>query len=452
MIEKTIHEITNMMHASLHGHIDDTKKIKGVVIDSRQVTPNALYVPIIGQKVDGHIFAKQTLEDGALISLWQKDHTPYPDFPVILVDDTLKAMQTLAKAYLDELHPLVIGVTGSNGKTSCKDMLYSIFSQEKKTQKTLGNRNSEIGLPLTIFEFDTDIEVAILEMGMENKGEITQLTSIAQPDISIITSIGSAHMENLGSRIEIARAKCEILTGLKDNGLFLYNCQCKEMDEVLPSFDTSHKKVVSFGKGGDVQITSPIEYAKTGIQFTCNLFEDRITLRAFGDFQAMNALPCIYVALHQGISKQSILLGLSNLEMTKMRTQLIPVKQAFILDDTYKSNPESAKAAIDTLMKLPAKKHVAILSDMLDLGKEEKDLHFDVGKYAKEKGVDNMYCTGPLSKYTAQGFGGTWLETKENVEKVIEPLLDEDCILLIKGSRAMQMDTLVENLRGKNNE
>ena len=132
MIVKTIHEVTNMMHATLHGDIDDTKKIHGVVIDSRQVTKDVLYVPIIGQRVDGHTFAKQTIEDGALISLWQKDHVPYPDFPVILVDDTLKAMQDLSKAYLDELHPLVIGVTGSNGKTSCKDMLYSIFSQEKK--------------------------------------------------------------------------------------------------------------------------------------------------------------------------------------------------------------------------------------------------------------------------------------------------------------------------------
>ena len=147
MIEKTIQEITNMMHANVHGDIDDTRKIHGVVIDSRQVTKDVLYVPIIGQRVDGHVFAKQTIEDGALISLWQKDHLPYPDFPVILVDDTLKAMQNLAKAYLDELRPLVIGVTGSNGKTSCKDMLYSIFSQEKKTQKTQGNRNSEIGLP-----------------------------------------------------------------------------------------------------------------------------------------------------------------------------------------------------------------------------------------------------------------------------------------------------------------
>ena len=452
MIVKTIQEITNMMHANVHGDIDDTRKIHGVVIDSRQVTKDVLYVPIIGQRVDGHVFAKQTIEDGALISLWQKDHLPYPDFPVILVDDTLKAMQNLAKAYLDELRPLVIGVTGSNGKTSCKDMLYSIFSQEKKTQKTQGNRNSEIGLPLTIFDFDEDIEVAILEMGMENKGEITQLTSIAQPDISAITSVGSAHMENLGGRLQIAQAKCEILEGLKENGLFLYNHESEEIKQVLPTLNTENKKIVSFGQGGDVSITSDIKYDKEGIVFNCNILDAPVHLRAFGDFQAMNALPCIFIAKACQLKEESILKGLADLEMTKMRTQLIPVSNAYILDDTYKSNPESAKAAIDTLMELPAQKHIAILSDMLDLGSEEKQLHFDVGEYAKQKGVDELYCTGPLSKETSDGFNGKWYETKDEIYEAVKPLLDQDCIVLIKGSRAMKMDTLVDAFRGKNNE
>ena len=402
MIVKTIQEITNMMHANVHGDIDDTRKIHGVVIDSRQVTKDVLYVPIIGQRVDGHVFAKQTIEDGALISLWQKDHLPYPDFPVILVDDTLKAMQNLAKAYLDELRPLVIGVTGSNGKTSCKDMLYSIFSQEKKT-----------------------------------------------PDISVITSVGSAHMENLGGRLQIAQAKCEILEGLKENGLFLYNHESEEIKQVLPTLNTENKKIVSFGQGGDVSITSDIKYDKEGIVFNCNILDAPVHLRAYGDFQAMNALPCIFIAKACQLKEESILKGLADLEMTKMRTQLIPVSNAYILDDTYKSNPESAKAAIDTLMELPAQKHIAILSDMLDLGSEEKQLHFDVGEYAKQKGVDELYCTGPLSRETSDGFNGKWYETKDEIYEAVKPLLDQDCIVLIKGSRAMKMDTLVDAFRGK---
>ena len=140
---------------------------------------------------------------------------------------------------------------------------------------------------------------------------------------------------------------------------------------------------------------------------------------------------------------------MADLEKTKTRTQLIPVSNAYILDDTYKSNPESAKAAIDTLMELPAQKHIAILSDMLDLGSEEKQLHFDVGEYAKQKGVDELYCTGPLSRETRDGFNGKWYETKDEIYEAVKPLLDQDCIVLIKGSRAMKMDTLVDAFRGK---
>lgn len=452
MIEKSLNEIVHILHAQIHGDIDDTKKIKGVTIDSRSVTENCLYVPIIGARVDGHSFVDQVFEKGALISFWQKDHIPYPNYPVILVDDTLKAMQVLAKAYLESLDCLVIGVTGSNGKTSCKDMLYSVFSKEKKTQKTQGNRNSEIGLPLTIFEFDEDIEVAILEMGMENKGEILQLTSIATPDISIITSIGSAHMENLGSKKGIAQAKCEILTGLKSGGIFIYNCESEEIKSVLKELNVQDKQIVSFGKGGDIQITSKIEYTKNGITFTCNRCDSKIELATFGDFQAMNALPCIYVAKAMGIKEESILNGLKDLEITKMRTQLIPVRKGYILDDTYKSNPESAKAAIDTLMAIPSSKHVAVLADMLDLGPQENELHASVGEYALEKGVDALYCFGPLSKHTSCAFGGKWYETKEEIEKEISSYFKEDCIVLIKGSRAMKMDTMVDDLRGTDHE
>ena len=195
-----------------------------------------------------------------------------------------------------------------------------------------------------------------------------------------------------------------------------------------------------------------IAYDTDGIVFNCNILDEPVHLRAFGDFQAMNALPCIYIAKAWHLKKESILNGLANLEMTKMRTQLIPVENAYILDDTYKSNPESAKAAIDTLMELPANKHIAILSDMLDLGSEEKQLHYDVGVYAKEKGVDELYCTGPLSKETAAGFSGKWYETKDEIYKTCKPLLDKDCVIMIKGSRAMKMDTLVDAFRGKNNE
>lgn len=454
MIHKTIMEIAEYLGAETFPNVNENKSIHGVSIDSRQVQEGTLYVPMIGARVDGHSFIESVKEKGAGASLWQKDHLPYPEgISLILVEDTQKALQDLSKAYLASLNCKVIAVTGSNGKTSCKDMLHSVFSQEKKCQKTQGNRNNEIGLPLTILDFEEDIEIAVLEMGMENFKEIDFLCQIAQPDVSIITTIGSAHMENLGGKVQIAQAKCEIFDNLKPGGLFLYNRDCPEIDIVLKDKDCSTHKVVSFGKEGNIKITSDIVYEENGICFSTNMLEEEIHLRSFGQFQAMNCLPVIYVAKEFGLSTESILNGLKNLEMTKMRTQLLRCKNAKILDDSYKSNPESAKGAIDTLICIAGKKHIALLSDMLDLGPEENELHKDVGVYAKEKGVDQLYCVGPLSKYTVEGFGqgATWFESKEALIEAVSPCLNEENVLLVKGSRAMTMDTIVKEFM-KGNE
>lgn len=452
MIRKTIQTISHYLNASIHGCEHPETMIEGVAIDSRKVEKNTLYIPMIGARADGHQFIADVMKSGAAASLWQKDHTPYPDYPLILVDDTLKALQDLARAYMQDLNCLVIGVTGSNGKTSCKDMLYSVFSPVKKTQRTEGNHNNEIGLPLTVLDLDQDVEVAILEMGMEGFDEISFLCSIAQPDISIITTIGSAHMENLGSKKNIARAKCEILQHTKPNGLFLYNKESSEIDEVIKEIDVDPSiQLHSFGKDGEIYIEGAIDHSRDGIAFRCSALEKAVHLNVLGDFQASNALPVIFAALHQGLSEEQILYGLSHIQMTKMRTQCLRIGQAIVIDDTYKSNPESACVAIDTLMHVPAQKHIAVLSDMLDLGPEENQLHEKVGQYALEQGVDLVFCTGPLSRYTAQGAQdkGQWFENKEDLLVALRPYLKEDCAMVIKGSRAMTMDTVVSNLQGE---
>ena len=446
MIEKTSKQIASMLHCEVFG--DDNKKIQGVAIDSRQVQTNSLYVPMIGARVDGHSFIDKVIENGASCTLWQKDHLPYPEqIAYILVDDTAKALQNLAKAYLETLSCKIIAVTGSNGKTSCKDMLCSIFSVEKKCQKTQGNHNNEIGLPLTILEFNEDIEVGILEMGMENRKEIEFLCSIAKPDVSIITTIGSAHMENLGGKYQIAQAKCEIFENMKDTGYMLYNHESEEIEQVLSTLEYGNKQAIPFGKGTDICITSDIRIEKDYMVFDCSVLDKPVKVHALGIHQATNALPCIEVALKEGLSQETILKGLETMEMTKMRTQLISVKSCHILDDTYKSNPESAKAAIDTLMEIPSKMHIAVLSDMLDLGPNENELHADIGKYLLEKKVDLVVCTGPLSKYTIEAANGSWLETKEDCIEFLKPYLDQDCTILVKGSRAMAMDQIVTALK-----
>lgn len=456
MIDKTIQEISALLNAPCIQDSPD-QRIHGVCIDSREIQKNNLYIPLIGQKVDGHTFIESVKEKGCQATLWQIDHLPYPkEIALVLVEDTLQALQQLAKAYLDTLHCLVIGVTGSNGKTSCKDMLYSIFSQEKKTQKTQGNRNNEIGLPLTILEFDSDVEVAILEMGMENKGEIEFLCSIASPDISIITTIGSAHMENLGGKKQIAQAKLEILENLKPGGLFLYDKDSPEIDDCLQEMNIDPtKKIVSFGTDGDISLTSDVQTIEDHIEFTCSCLDEKIVVSSLGLVQAKNALPCIYIALQKGIQVSSILEGLAHLDMTKMRMQLYSVQKAKILDDSYKSNPESARAAIDALMSLPSSLHVACLSDMLDLGEEELNLHAQIGEYATQKGVDVLLGTGERTKQTVANFHGKsalWFETKEEMIKIARTFLNQECVILVKGSRAMAMDEIVNALRGNQNE
>ncbi len=450
MIQKSIQEICDMLEAEVIHCNEPSKQIQGVCIDSRQVQPNILYIPMLGARSDGHSFIHAVKDAGAGASLWQKDHTPYPEgLPLILVDDTLTALQKLSKAYLETLSCKVIAVTGSNGKTSCKDMLQSVLSQQFKTQKTQGNHNNEIGLPLTILEFDDDVEIGILEMGMENFNEIDFLCTIAQPDIAVITTIGSAHMENLGSKLGIAQAKLEIVDHMKPNGLFLYNNDSEEIKTALKEKEIDASiTCVSFGQEGQLHITSDISYTRQGIAFASTMMED-VHLNALGDFQASNALPVIYIAQALGMNEAQIKEGLSHIELTKMRSCLIPVKQAMILDDTYKSNPESAMAAIDTLMKIPATTHIAILSDMLDLGPEENDLHAQIGKYACEKGVDGVYCVGELSKYTVEAAlpHAKWYETQEALVADVRAFLEKDCILLIKGSRAMKMDQVVTCLQ-----
>lgn len=450
MIQKTIAEIATYMQSEVCGPYDPDTIVKGVTIDSRNVQKGNVYVPIVGAHNDGHSFIEQVKNGQAALAFWQKDHTPYPEgIPLILVEDTIEALGQLAQAYLASLDAEVIAITGSNGKTSCKDMVKSVYSLVKKSAATPGNRNNEIGLPLTILDFDADLQVAILEMGMENKGEITYLTKIAPPDIAIITTIGSAHMENLGGKKQIAEAKLEIYDGLKEGGVLIYNKESPEIEEVLQEKKLDPSKTIrSFGQGGTLSIVSSIDYGKDSIFFKTNGIQDLIELHALGAHQAMNALPVILAAKYDGIEDATILQGLKNLEMTKMRTQLLTLQHARVLDDSYKSNPESAKAAIDTLLALPAQKHIAILGDMLDLGNEERKLHASIGKYAKEHGVDQLYTYGPLSVESAKAFGehGASFQTKEEIVQALLPVLQEDCVILIKGSRAMAMDTIVKQL------
>lgn len=439
MIERTISQLANVLNEELCHCQDDQVLIKGISIDSRYIEKGQLYIPFVGQRVDGHDFCQDAIDKGASLVLWQKDHGAPPEIPCILCEDTLKALQKIAHAYLESLSCKTIGITGSNGKTSCKDILYSVLSTTYKTQKTMGNRNNEIGLPLTICELDEDCEMAILEMGMENFHEIETLCQIAPLDYAIITSIGSAHMENLGSKENIAKAKLEIVSGLKLGGKLYYNADHKELTNQVTHIDPSI--LCPFSKCELANVTS----TAFGVDFDCDVL-DHVHLNLTGAFQAMNALPVIKLAKDLGLGDEAILKGLSSIEMTKMRSNVSLHGSVWLLDDSYKSNPESAMAAIDTLMSLEVPVHIALLGDMLDLGPNELTLHDELSQYAKSSGVDILFSYGPLSK--AMTFGQHF-ETKEELFEALKPYLHTSCAILVKGSRAMAMDTIVDQIKGE---
>ena len=451
MIRISIDTIQKWIDASIYGCDNPEIKIDGVSIDSRQVKMGTLYIPILGARVDGHSFIEDVKKQGASASFWQKDHQPYPQgIPLILVDDTLEAMQKLAKAYIDSIDPIVIGITGSNGKTSCKDMMQSVCSMKYKSQCTQGNRNSEYGLPLTIFDLEPDTEVAILEMGLERPGDLELLCSIAQPHYSVITSIGSAHMEAFGNKDEIAKGKLEILANTRPGGYFYYHKDSESIERVIEEIEREKNiEIYSFGTRAEIEIEGDISHYEDGISFIPKGWDKKVSLPVLGDFQAMNSLPVIAIATELGLTHEQIIEGLEKMKLTKMRSVRKVIGNASILDDTYKSNPESAKAAIDTLMTMPAQTHIAVLADMLDLGPEENQLHAQVGSYAKQVGVDKVYCLGELSKHTAQAFNGQWFETKEELIQQLKEEIQTPCAILVKGSRAMQMDTIISELEGE---
>ena len=453
MIERKLIDTAAMSGGTLNDEAYAGLSISGVCIDSRKVQPGNLYVPLAGARADGHDFIEQVKEKKAGASFWRKDLLPYPkDIPLILVDDPLKAMQLLAKSYLTQVNPCTIGITGSNGKTSTKDFMCSVLNTKGKAQKTQGNHNNEIGLPMTILELDDDCQYAVLEMGMENFGDIPFLTDMAPLDLGIIVSIGSAHMENFGSRKEIARGKLEIMQGIKEGGALVYHKDSSEIEEVLHESGVPEQlKMISFGTEADLGLGSEIEYTKEGISFMDSKQEGPFVLPVIGDYQASNALAVIAAAKELGLDARQIQKGLAHADMTGMRGTLYKAGKASILDDSYKSNPESAKAALDTLMKIPADRHVAVLADMLDLGPRENELHASVGEYAKELGVDEMFVWGPRSSHTANAFGqkAHYFETKEELLSAIEPLTKENAAVLVKGSRYFKMDEAADRLRSQ---
>ncbi|MBE5106098.1 UDP-N-acetylmuramoyl-tripeptide--D-alanyl-D-alanine ligase [Bacillus thuringiensis] len=451
MITRTISEVSNMIKESYF--TGENVVIKGVSIDSRNLVEGSLFIPIIGPNSNGHHFIQGAIQNGAAATLWKKGEPNYPtNIPVLFVDDTTVALQQLAASYRQQLKAIFIGITGSNGKTSTKDILHSILSISYKTQKTQGNYNNEIGVPLTVLQLQEDVEMAVIEMGMGRIDDITFLSEMVQPNIAIITNIGNAHLSNLGSLKNIAVEKMKIMIGLDSEGILFYNGDHSLLVEEAKNYP--HKKC-TFGvkEINDMYLTSCTS-SSSSIAFTASQSKVQYHLPLIGEHQAVNSLSAVSVAKHLKMSDESIQQGLNNIILSSQRNEVVKIGTITIINDTYKSNPESVKAAIDTLTSLDVgSRKLFVMGDMLDMGKQGKMLHEEVGEYVNTDKLDTIFGYGELTIHTiakaqkqfSVGKAIHFMEEEELIESIIEYAKDP-CTILFKASRGLRFEKLIEML------
>lgn len=452
MLNLTLKEIAEYSNGSLNNSDFADEIIDIISIDTRTLEKNDMYMPIVGEHFDGHTFIDKAIEKGAKAVFSQNDVYQNMGFPIIYVDDTSEALKVLAKNYRDTLDTKIIGITGSNGKTSTKDLIANIVSKKYKITKTKGNLNNQIGLPRTILDIEKDTEISVVEMGTDSFGEIEILSNIASPNIAIITNIGDSHLEILKTKENIAKEKLHILDGLAEDGVFVYNLD----DPILTSeFEKLNYtgKTITYGQNpeADYKITV-LESSNTGSLFKVN--DEVYHVTTIGGHQIYNATVAIVVSELLGISDQVIKDALMENTSSAMRTELMNLDGFDILNDSYKSNPQSLLSALDTLKILNGyNKKIAILGDMLELGEDEEELHRKIGQEIDTDEIDYLLLYGPLSKHiyeeTVDRFPEgrvLFFETKEDLVDQAKFIISKGDIILVKASRSMRLEEIVESL------
>lgn len=459
MINRTLKQIHEMI-GSLNLITEwESIDIHGVAIDSRKVTVNQLFIPLRGEQVDGHQYVEQAFEQGAAASLWQKDvPNPPENRPIIVVENTEVALQELARAYRQQLNVKVIGITGSNGKTTVKDMTAALLATTYKVHKTSGNYNNHLGLPLTILLMTEETEVAVLEMGMSSRGEIAFLSKLAKPDIAIITNIGESHLLDLGSREEIAHAKLEIIEGLADEGTLIYYGDEPLLQQKISNQRGGSLRVLSFGRAWMNDIyTTAIEQGTKGTSYSvAGVVVGSYEIPVLGHHNVMNALAAMLVAKEMQVDQAKIEAGLATIRLTNMRMEMVEgIHGGKIINDAYNASPTSMMAAIELMEGLLGFNHkILVLGDMLELGLQEQDFHLKIGERISNEKIDKVFTYGPLAEYIAIGARKTFavdnvrsFQDKEELIKALKESIKPNDLLLVKASRGMRLEEVVEALQ-----
>ena len=425
--------------------------VTGVSINTKTLKPGDLFIPFRGERVNGHQYVRQAFEKGAAAALWQRGE-PHPpkDLPLLYVEDSTEALQEMARAYRDELSATFIGITGSNGKTSTKDLVASVLKPYYKVQKTQGNYNNELGLPLTILSLDEDTKVAVLEMGMSGAGQIEFLSELARPDYAVITNIGEAHLQELGSREAIAKAKFEIVTGLERHGKLFYDGDEPLLQELVEDFP----QAVSFGFGDNNELTvTEITATENGSSFMVSgIIDATFTIPVLGEHQVKNTLAAILIALEAGLTEDDIRKSLKDAALTDMRMQMIPAENgATFINDAYNAAPSSMKAALNFVRETTIKEDKwVVLGDMLELGEKEKEYHEALASLISDD-LTGVCLYGPRMKWLYEklsaSYGGRLFWSEDDYGPIIDALKESvgaNSLILVKGSRGMALENVIE--------
>lgn len=457
MLGLTLETIENVTGGKYFGNesLKTVSAASSVEIDSRKCTLGSLFIAIKGERTDGHEYVNAAYENGAVCVIAEKELNT--DKPYILVENSVTALQKLAAYYRKLLGVKVVGITGSVGKTTCKEVVASVLSQKYNVLKTKGNFNNEIGLPLTLLSMTEKTEAAVIEMGMSDFGEMSLLSSIARPDLCVITNIGHSHMENLGSQEGILKAKSEIFDYMTDNAAAFLNGD----DELLRTIQRPNihyfgeRNSFPYGEN-DIHLKELLLKGFEGSEGIVDAFGKEMHYETSipGRHILYAVTAAIGIGLYMGLSESQILNGIKSASTIDGRVNIIQKGGIKIIDDCYNAAPSSMKAGICLLTDEGAENTVAILGDMGELGENAAALHRDVGEFADEHKVEIIICIGELAKNIFEGCSGTdgrtyYFETKAAFMEKAAEIIPQKCNILIKASHFMNFSEIVEFLQTK---
>lgn len=436
---------------------DPGTTVDGVSTDTRTLEPGSLFIPLKGERFDGHQFIEEAVKKGAKAVLASREvQLQFEEIAVIMVDDTLEGLHRLAKWYRSLFDVDVVAVTGSTGKTTTKNMIASVLGRQFPALKTRGNYNNQIGLPLTVMQLEERHRVAVVEMGMSGFGEIKSLMDIARPRVSVITNIGTSHIEKLGSRENILRAKMEIFDGMGENPVGVINA---DDPLLLDGVRNLHIPVASFGiKQGDYRAVDIKSLGEKGSEYTLQAEGKsyRVEVPLPGRHNVYNSLASIAVGRIFGIDFHEIVEGLKSIENEKMRLNIFFAPGGVkVINDAYNASPDSMKSALEVLAEVAKGRKIAVLGDMLEMGSFAEEGHRLVGKHAASNNVDILITVGQDSRFIALGAQEAgmdpqsiyYFENKEEAGDLLDNLVKENDTVLFKGSRGMKMEELVKRIQ-----